>query len=420
MKRTLPLSGIFALALLVGCSAGSGSGGTNGGGGSGGSPSPTAGGSGGSGGSGQGQGGDGGLFGNGGGIGQGGGSAGECVSGADEDKDMDGFSVNNGDCNDCDANVNPGAIEVQVTEPDMNGVVPEPADENCNGMVDDVLGTCDDGIAYDSTDPMNGARAVDLCQEAGANGQWGVMEAAYVRANGSNATPPNPLQYGIFENFGPNVNVQGGARMLGLSSGHARIPGQNGACNSLTCYSNQDGTPPPAGFPQDVANCSGSTTINDDVALQLKIRSPKNATGYSFNFKFYSFEYPEWVCTSFNDQYISLVDPPPPGSISGNVSFDQQNNPVSANVAFFDVCPGCALGDAELMGTGYDSWDDAGGTGWLQTTAPITGGDEFTIRFAIWDTGDAAWDSTALVDNFEWIANGGTVTVGTAPIPDPK
>ena len=175
MKRTLPLSGIFALALLVGCSAGSGSGGTNGGGGSGGSPSPTAGGSGGSGGSGQGQGGDGGLFGNGGGIGQGGGSAGECVSGADEDKDMDGFSVNNGDCNDCDANVNPGAIEVQVTEPDMNGVVPEPADENCNGMVDDVLGTCDDGIAYDSTDPMNGARAVDLCQNAGANGQWGAI-----------------------------------------------------------------------------------------------------------------------------------------------------------------------------------------------------------------------------------------------------
>lgn len=240
MKRTLPLSGIFVLALLVGCSAGSGSGGTNGGGGSGGSPSPTAGGSGGSGGSGQGNGGDGGLFGNGGGIGQGqgGGAAGECVSGPDEDKDMDGFSVNGGDCNDCDANVNPGAIEVQVTEPDMNGVVPEPADEDCNGMVDDVLGTCDDGIAYDDADPMNGARAVDLCQQAGASGQWGVMEAAYVRANGSNATPPNPLQYGIFESFGPNVNVQGGARMLGLSSGHARIPGQNGACNSLTCYSN--------------------------------------------------------------------------------------------------------------------------------------------------------------------------------------
>ena len=40
---------------------------------------------------------------------------------------------------------------------------------------------------------MNGARAVDLCQQAGASGQWGVMEAAYVRANGSNATPPNPI-----------------------------------------------------------------------------------------------------------------------------------------------------------------------------------------------------------------------------------
>lgn len=424
MKRTLPLSGLFSLALLVGCSAGNGNAGNPGGGGEAGTAgSPAVGGAGGQGGAGQGAStSDGGLFEvGGGGPGQGGGAPGECISDANEDKDQDGFSVNAGDCNDCDPNVSPGSVEVKNTEPDMNGMIPEAADEDCNGMVDDVVESCDMGLALDSTDAFDGAKAIDLCQVATpADKKWGVIEAAYVRANGSNATPPNPLQYGLLDNFGPNVNVQRGAKMLGVSSGHARIPGQAGACGSLTCYSNQDGTPPPAGFPQDVVNCSGSTNINDDVALQLKIRSPKNATGYKFNFKFYSFEYPEWVCTSFNDQYISLVDPPPMGSINGNVSFDKQNNPVSVNVAFFDVCPGCALGDAELAGNGYDTWDDAGGTGWLQTQAPVTGGDELTIRFAIWDTGDAAWDSTALVDNFQWIANGGTVAVGTEPIPDPK
>ena len=47
-------------------------------------------------------------------------------------------------------------------------------------------------------------------------------------------------------------------------------------------------------------------------------------------------------------------------------------------------------------------------------------GEEFTIRFAIWDTGDQYFDSTVLVDGFEWIANGGTVAVGTDPIDDPK
>ena len=51
---------------------------------------------------------------------------------------------------------------------------------------------------------------------------------------------------------------------------------------------------------------------------------------------------------------------------------------------------------------------------------PVTGGEEIQIRFAIWDTGDQALDSTAVIDNFQWIANGGTVAIGTIPIPDPQ
>ncbi|MBP7292348.1 MAG: hypothetical protein KBB21_37315, partial [Nannocystaceae bacterium] len=117
----------------------------------------------------------------------------------------------------------------------------------------------------------------------------------------------------------------------------------------------------------------------------------------------------------FNDQYIALVDPAPMGSINGNISFDSMSNPVSVNIAFFDVCSGCALGTGELAGTGFDTWDDAGATSWLVTTAPVDGGDEFTIRFAIWDTGDSAWDSTVLLDNFRWLAGGGEVDVGTEP-----
>jgi hypothetical protein len=110
------------------------------------------------------------------------------------------------------------------------------------------------------------------------------------------------------------------------------------------------------------------------------------------------------------------------GSINGNISFDSMNNPVSVNIAFFDVCSGCPQGTAALQGTGFDgSWgDDAGATSWLKTSAPVTGGKEITIRWAIWDTGDTAWDSTALIDDFSWIANGGTVAIGTKPVPVPK
>jgi hypothetical protein len=129
------------------------------------------------------------------------------------------------------------------------------------------------------------------------------------------------------------------------------------------------------------------------------------------------------------------------GAINGNISFDSASNPVSVNIAFFDVCdpagignfasvcggckpppnPYCPSGIAQLQGNGFDgAWGDAGGTSWLQTNAPVEPGQEFEIRFAVWDVGDTALDSTVVIDGFEWIANGGTVNVGTEPVPVPQ
>jgi len=347
--------------------------------------------------------------------GSGGGGA-QCSTDPNVDDDGDGFSEAQDDCNDCDANVSPGSIEVAT---DPNDPMAKPADEDCDDVVDNVLPpTCDDNLSLTDTDPQNGARALDLCQFiTPADKKWGVLESRYVRANGASAAYSPHI--GIQSGFGPNVNVQGGTRLLSLSSGYSRLPSQPGSCGDLSCSSIGAGTAP-SGFPQDVPGCSGDTDINDDIGLELRIRAPKNATGYKFKFKFYSFEYPEFVCTAFNDQFIALVSPEPQGSINGNISFDKNTNPVSVNIAFFDVCEGCPSGPAEMQGTGFDIWDDAGGTSWLQTQAPIKGGEEMTIRWAIWDTGDTSWDSTVLVDGFEWVANGGTVVVGTDPIEDPK
>ncbi|MDC0748433.1 choice-of-anchor L domain-containing protein [Polyangium mundeleinium] len=423
---------LFGLAAVLGvAAAGSAGCGATGGRnvfGDGGSGGEDSGGNGGSGSSGQpGTGGSasdgvGGTF-----VGSGGNGTGgeaQCSNDTNVDNDGDGFSEAQGDCNDCDPNVSPGSIEVAT---DPNDPMAKPADEDCDSVVDNVApASCDDNIGLQDTDPQNGARALDLCQfTTPADKKWGVLSAQYVRANG------NPASYtrhiGIQSGFGPNVNVQKGTRMLTLSSGYARLPNQAGACGSLSCSEIGAGTPPP-GFPQDVPGCSGDPDINDDVGLQVKIRSPKNATGYKFKFKFYSMEFPEYVCTAFNDQFIALVTPEPQGSINGNISFDKNTNPVSVNIAYFDVCSydsfypqfTCPSGPGEMEGTGFGTWDEAGGTSWLQTQAPIKGGDEVTIRWAIWDTGDTAWDSTVLVDGFEWVANGGTVVVGTDPIEDPK
>jgi hypothetical protein len=336
-----------------------------------------------------------------------------CVTDPDVDDDGDGFTENEGDCNDCDPNVNPAAIEVVMTEPDENGEVPEPADEDCDGIVDNVMPPCDGAIPLNDGDPMNAARALGLCKEWSEDSPWGITKVEYVRADGTPAV--SSTQNGIMWGFGDNVSTQEGSQLLALSTGRARVPGQPDACNSMTCEVGTEGTAP-FGFPQDVPECPGATSIYDDVALELTIVAPSNAHGFAFDFNFFSFEYPQWICTAYNDQFIALVDPPPEGSINGNISFDSQTNPVSVNIAFFEVCDGCPLGTAELQGTGFGTWDSAGGTSWLQTTSPVAGGTEFKIRFLIWDTGDQRFDSTVLLDNFHWIAEGGTVTVDTAPV----
>ncbi|MFO0593558.1 MAG: hypothetical protein U0441_38815, partial [Polyangiaceae bacterium] len=120
MKRSLVFFGFLGLAMAAGCSP-KGSGNiTYGGGGAGGDTQTSIGGSGTAGAN---TGGD--LFGNGGTTDTGTGTGADCVSAADEDKDKDGYSVAQGDCNDCDPNVNPGAIEVPTE------MGKDAADEDC-------------------------------------------------------------------------------------------------------------------------------------------------------------------------------------------------------------------------------------------------------------------------------------------------
>ena len=328
-------------------------------------------------------------------------------------------------------------------------------DEDCSGTAGDSAQPCDTGLALDDADPYAAAKAIDLCARATAGDRrYGVLSAAWVRADGA-ALPAPGLQVGLQTAFGASVHPQGGATLLALSTGHARTVGQPGACNGISCQSNASGAAP-TGFPMDDPDCPPTSAIADDVALELQLRVPTNASGYSFSFKFHSFEYPDYVCdpSGYNDQFVALVSPPPTGayvpagSSLGNVSFDSNQHPVSVNLGFFDVCDGsapqrfashctssatvkcpslpspyCPLGTGELGGTGFDKWHGttgpAGATRWLATQAPAAAGSTITVRFAIWDGGNAKFDSTVLIDDFRWVATGGSVSIGTEPVPNP-
>lgn len=370
---------------------------------------------------------------------------GPCGMDPNVDGDADGFTPAEGDCDDCDPTVNPGAMDVTAAG---DGGAQVAVDHDCDGAAA-LPATCDDNLAFDDGDAMSAARALDLCQiapaapAAKADRRYGVISARWTNATGAEARDPG-AQAGILSGFGDAAHPQGGARLLAVSTGRARPPGMPGACGGPSCttVSNVDA---PNGFPQAVPGCDGGTIINDDVALEVTLRAPTNAAGFSFAFRFYSFEFPSWVCTPYNDQFVALVSPEPPGSKAGNVAFGPAYVPVSVNLGLFESCdpkgsadfavqcgapvdpscpappsPYCAGGMAALAGTGFDTWGEAGATPWLSTHAPVAGGAEITVRFALWDTTDQALDSTVLLDHFSWIPAGAPVPVGTDPVVAPQ
>jgi hypothetical protein len=337
------------------------------------------------------------------------------------DEDGDGYTVEQGDCNDCTPYLNPGAYDL-----------PDGVDEDCNGVIDDFVNGCDDAIAENDDDAMNAARAIGLCPaatqaDAGAAKTWGVLSARYVFPDGSTASkspktwqdcqgqggegkPPNPLSHGILPNFGVEQPRQGSA-LLALSSGIARS-GVNGPSPGGAFMCTRSGMPP--GFPTPSTNCPNQdvdpgTSAYDGIALEITLRVPTNALAFTYDFNFYAFEFPDWVCKQYNDYFVALLLPSHPGAgPNNNISFDSANNPVSVNNALLEACsPGtyngkpfaCPLGTAGLKGTGFDGH---GATGWLQTTVSVTPGEELTLRFAIWDSVDESADATVLIDNFRW------------------
>lgn len=158
--------------------------------------------------------------------------------------------------------------------------------------------------------------------------------------------------------------------------------------------------------------CTTAQTCNDSINVKLQIRVPTNAKGMSYNFKFYSAEFPEWVCTSFNDFYLALLTSTAPGlPADKNISFDTLGNPVSVNNGFFDVCAPttcsngtpipCPSGVAQLEGTGMAN-GIGGGTVWLTTDTPVVPGEVITLELMVFDVGDQILDSLTLLDNVSW------------------
>ena len=335
------------------------------------------------------------------------------------DDDGDGWTTCAGDCNDHDSQINPCAFDTNDPN-DPVGV--DGIDNDCDGQIDNVH-VCDGSLtAGHSTTPGDYASAMDICD----NPKCPVVVGATFYG------PNNQYAHRVTKHMGTNFTPHKGTFMAFLSTGTADDD------TDTPSYTPGDGTdlkntfthPSPLPANQNINPCNTGanepTTVNDYSELRLTLRAPINAGSFTFDFNFFSEEYPEYVCHGFNDTFLAMLTSQQ-YTTPTQIAFDANNHRVNVNNSFFQDCTSIALSDGlgynhtcttalipALSSTGYDlkygqtaftlgnDNKGSGATDWLKTTAPIQPGETFTLSFIIFDEGDGLMDSAINLDNFRW------------------
>ncbi|MBA3548148.1 MAG: choice-of-anchor L domain-containing protein [Nannocystis sp.] len=372
----------------------------------------------------------------------------DCNGEIDDDKDLDGdgWGACAGDC--CDEE-GPACLTPKLVNPGAYEVVDNTVDDDCDGELDEVAVACDAGLKSSSAVAMEYAQALDLCtvtEEAPADPKdrtWGVISAKFSLADGNGS--PAAASRSIRTDFGAVIKPQKFNSMAVLSSGNAADGSDIDPAFAAFEQGKNVGTtsPPPAdwlaannGKIPNPPGCPAQQVpaANDPVMLTLRLRVPTNAKSFAAKMYFFSAEYPEYVCSQYNDFFVALVDSQAEGNpVDKNVAvFDDGDTqwPIGVNLVkvadgLFTQCEGGAVGCKgvpgvyngckavnELTGTGFDAFDASacnamqklagGGTGWLTLRGNVFPGEIMEIRLAVWDTGGHIFDSLVLLDAWEW------------------
>lgn len=301
------------------------------------------------------------------------------------------------DCDDTRWFVQPGGYEF----PGNN------IDDNCNDEVDETP-TCSCVADGNSVPGADFIAAMDLCDDTVA----------------SVSTSGDAQQFGVYSRFFEDISPQEGGCLGVLSTG---IVGEtdlelNGA-NLCGCGAFDGCSPDP-----------DPETPGDDVCdlaqLRLTLNPPPNAKGIEFNFMFLTVEWPEFLCTSFNDTFYTLyTSQAVNGGQQANISFDAEQRQITVNVGFFEAprdwtvpldntpfgatdasasCTSLPVEGCFLPGycndPNYDLDRVGSGSGWLVTRAPFEPGEEsIDVVFSIHDEGDGIYDSAVILDSLRWV-----------------
>lgn len=142
-------------------------------------------------------------------------------------------------------------------------------------------------------------------------------------------------------------------------------------------------------------------SAGDTARLTLKLLVPSGATTLSFDFRFMSEEYPEYVGSQYNDFfYAYLTD----SAGTHQVAFDDNGHIINVNNNFFNP-------NIYPIGTVFD-----GSTKRLTTTVNVNEGETITLQFMVGDIGDGIFDTAVFLDNVRF--NIGPAPPGTTPTAD--
>ena len=304
--------------------------------------------------------------------------------------------------------------------------------EPCDGASDDALHAL--GLNCTTAGPMwkNNENAVSVAKLSfqappamGGRRTWQVAKAYGTHIDPNTKAPfwgPREGEKVLLISTGlmPGPNGQG---VVVLDDNDVYNDAANGMWDSDSMpppMSPQKGSPDPQGF----TNCDGthdcSNTLEaqwelgegdaeDKMWFSFELKAPAiangdiaDAKGYTFDFAYFSAEFPEYVDSNYNDIFVVWQASE---AYTGNVTFiDGQPLTVTAlwPVDFDGNAP-------ELAGTGFNDdgfFYDSGATGWYKATGGVTPGETFTLAFAIFDMGDSTYDTTAILDNWQWDCEG--------------
>jgi hypothetical protein len=360
------------------------------------------------------------------------------------DDDGDGWTVCGGDCNDHDSQINPCAFD---TNDPTDPVGTDGIDNDCDGYIDNVI-TCEsqlaDGFDYTPVDHANAANICDnpLCPRLvqskaiwyGPSPKNAQRVTAHMGTSGEfvpRTLPANPT--GAPPALNPYLSFlsNGTAEDSTDTPGYATCPGTD----FDTVFTN----PMPLTAAQNTNPCGtgvdeSTVSVHDYTELRMTITAPINAGSFSFDFAFFSEEFPVYICAGFNDTFLAIQYSQqfPSGD---QIAYDANNHRINVNNSFFQdcnpcttsACPGwqagppavdiaCPNGIARLAGTFYDvalgpssappsscneKWS-SGGTDWLTTTSPVQPGETFTLSWIVFDENDGILDSSIILDHFRW------------------